>query len=197
LYKDYIGEPDMKTALQKLNRVRFLCVTRENDHSVAMVNKQIQYFLSKQVEGFKPKSEGFYHNQPVMITRNNYQLKIFNGDVGIIRKVQTNSGEVLFAHFENSDGEVRQIQAGYLNHYETVFAMTVHKSQGSEFDNVVVILPEQQGPRLLTRELLYTAVTRAKTNVLLQATAAVIEKCVRSSLSRASGLEKRLASIKI
>lgn len=196
LYKDYIQEDDIKLALQKLNRVRFLCVTRENDLSVSNVNQQIQYLLSTKIDGFKPKSDGFYHNQPIIITQNDYQLGIFNGDVGIVRKEETKDGEVLFAHFETSDGETRKIQAGYLNHFESVFAMTIHKSQGSEFDHVVVLLPEKQGGKLLTRELLYTGVTRAREKVLIQTSLQALEKCVERSVSRASGLEKRLATPK-
>lgn len=190
LYKEYITESDIKAALKKLNRVRFLCVTRENEHSVREVNKQIQYYLSKEIPEFLPKSEGFYHNQPIIITQNDYQLGVFNGDVGLIRK----EGETLFAFFESTDGEIKKIQAGYLNHYDTVFAMTIHKSQGSEFDNVVVIFPEKQGEKLLTRELVYTAVTRAKEKVILQTSVEVLKKCVERKVSRASGLEKRLKS---
>jgi exodeoxyribonuclease V alpha subunit len=185
-------ETDTKEALKKLNQVRFLCVTRENDHSVSDYNKKIQYFLSKQIEGFRPRSEGFYHNQPVIITKNDYKLGIFNGDVGIIREKDTIDGKVLFANFETTDDKIKEIQAGYLNHYETVFAMTIHKSQGSEFDNVVVVLPEKQGEKLLTRELLYTGVTRAMTKVLIQSTEEVILKCASKRVSRASGLEERL-----
>jgi exodeoxyribonuclease V alpha subunit len=165
--------------------VRFLCVTRE---SVSEVNKKIQYFLSRNVNDFKPKSYGFYENQPVIITKNDYNLGIFNGDVGLIRK----DGETLYAWFETTDGEIIKIQAGFLNNYETVFAMTIHKSQGSEFDNVVLILQEKQGEKLLTRELLYTGVTRAKNRVLLQTSESVLRKCIESSVTRASGLENRL-----
>ncbi|MBE0668208.1 MAG: ATP-binding domain-containing protein, partial [Bacteroidales bacterium] len=192
LYKDYIEEPDIREALKKLNRIRFLCVTRENDHSVAQVNKQISYLLSRTVTGFNPKAEGFYENQPVIVTHNDYNLDIFNGDVGIIRKESRNGKETFYAHFEDSSGEIRKIPAGYLNNFETVFAMTIHKSQGSEFDNVVVILPEKQGERLLTRELLYTAVTRARSRVLIQSSADNLRRCVDRSVSRASGLEERL-----
>ncbi len=197
LYKEYIEEPLIEIALQKLNLIRFLCVTRENERSVREVNKQIQYYLSRQIPGFIPKSEGFYHNQPIIITQNDYKLGIFNGDVGIIRRKKTADGEVLIAYFEKMEDEskenkLKEIQAGYLNHYETVFAMTIHKSQGSEFENVVVILPEKQGEKLLTRELLYTGVTRAKTKVLIQTSEDVLNKCVERTVSRASGLEKRL-----
>lgn len=188
LYRQYIEEPDIRTALQKLNLVRFLCVTRENERSVREVNLQIEKLLSRQVEGFKPAPSGFYHNQPVIITQNDYNLGVFNGDVGLIRK----EGDTFYAWFEDPETGVRRVPAGYLNHYETVFAMTIHKSQGSEFDNVVVILPEKQGEKLLTRELLYTAVTRAKTRVLLQASPESLRKCVSRAVSRASGIEKRL-----
>ena len=99
---------------------------------------------------------------------------------------------MLFAHFEANEGEIRRIPAGYLNHCETVFAMTIHKSQGSEFDNVVLILPEKRGKKLLTRELLYTGVTRAKSKVLIQATAEVLHQCIDQEVSRASGLQQRL-----
>ena len=190
LYREYIEETEIRLALQHLNKIRFLCVTRENEMSVSKVNKQIQYYLSQKIVGFAPKSEGFYHNQPIIITQNDYQLEIFNGDVGLIRK----EGETLFAFFESTNGEIKKIQAAYLNNYNTVFAMTIHKSQGSEFENVVVILPEKQGEKLLTRELLYTGVTRAKTKVLLQTSEEVLQKCVERSVSRASGLAKRLKS---
>ena len=196
LYKEYILEEDIKEALKKLNLVRFLCVTRENDNSVTDFNKRIQYFLSKKIEGFKPKSEGFYNNQPVIITKNDYKLGIFNGDVGIIREKETEAGKALFAYFETSEEKIKEIQAGYLNHYETVFAMTIHKSQGSEFENVVVVLPEKQGKKLLTRELLYTGVTRAIKKALIQSTEEVLLQCVEESVTRASGLEERLKSEK-
>lgn len=190
LYNEYILEGDIRIALEKLNLVRFLCVTREGDRGVSKVNQQIQYYLSQKIPGFKPKSEGFYHNQPVIITQNDYKLNIFNGDVGLIRQ----EGETLFVWFQGTDGELKKIQAGYLNHYQTVFAMTIHKSQGSEFENVVVILPEKQGEKLLTRELLYTGVTRAKSKALIQTSVEALNKCIQRTVSRASGLEKRLKS---
>jgi exodeoxyribonuclease V alpha subunit len=189
-YISYVMEPDIKAALQKLNLVRFLCVTRENKHSVAETNVRIEKILKSKTNNtavFNPK-EGFYHNQPIIITKNNYNLKLFNGDVGLIRK----EGEILFAYFENTDGEIKKIAAGYLNDFQTVFAMTIHKSQGSEFEHVVVILPEKPTGKLLTRELLYTAVTRAKTGVLLQTSEETLKTCVSTEVLRSSGLEKRL-----
>lgn len=197
IYRAYIAETDIVKALKKLNMVRFLCVTKTDDNSVSEYNKKIQYFLSRNIEGFKPKAEGFYHNQPIIITKNDYKLGVFNGDVGIVREKEVKGRKVMMASFETTDGKIMEIQAGYLNHYETVFAMTVHKSQGSEFENVVVVLPQKLGKKLLTRELLYTGVTRAIKKVLIQSSPEVIAECVEKSVMRASGLETRLLKEKM
>ncbi|NJK95635.1 MAG: ATP-binding domain-containing protein, partial [Bacteroidales bacterium] len=177
---------------------RFLCVTRQNDYSVTETNLHIEKILKQHTDEriFRP-GPGLYHNQPVIITQNDYTLDIFNGDVGIIRRDDNATGEMLYAFFESPDGEVRKIPAGYLSHYETVFAMTIHKSQGSEFEHVVVILPATSGQKLLTRELLYTAVTRAKKRVLIFAGNQAFEKCINSSVTRASGLYERLMEEKV
>ncbi|HLP74208.1 MAG TPA: exodeoxyribonuclease V subunit alpha [Bacteroidales bacterium] len=200
-YLEYICEPDISEALRKLNIVRFLCVTREDDNSVAATNNKICRLLKTEIdrrkkEGtispgvvFSPKN-GFYHNQPVIITKNDYTLGIFNGDTGIIRYEEN----VPYAWFVTPDAGIRKIQAGFLNDYETVFAMTIHKSQGSEFDNVMIIMPEKKAEKLLTRELLYTAVTRAKKQVIIQATGDVIRKCAENSVTRASGINQVLTA---
>jgi exodeoxyribonuclease V alpha subunit len=195
LYQEYISKESVKDALASLNKVRFLCLTRENDYSVAEVNKAVEKHLRsiiKDKDSFNPR-EGFYHNQPVIITENDYNLSVFNGDVGLIRK----EGDTFLAWFETTDGETRSIPAGYLNHYDTVFAMTIHKSQGSEFENVFVMLPEKQGEKLLTRELLYTGITRAKEKVVVMSTEDSLHKCIERTVSRASGLEKRLQNEKL
>ena len=195
IYKEYIEAGDIKTALQKLNRIRVLCVTREHDNSVAEANERVAKLLRKGINDpaiFSPKA-GFYHNQPIIITKNDYNLGLNNGDVGLIRRDEKG---VLKAYFEGQDGKVKPYPAGYLNNYETVFAMTIHKSQGSEFDNVVVLLPEKQARKLLTRELLYTAVTRAKKKVLVQSIPESMEHCLNHVVSRASGLTERIQDAK-
>jgi exodeoxyribonuclease V alpha subunit len=191
LYKEYIKEENITEALKKLNLVRVLCVTREHDHSVAEANAEIEKLLKKAINDsnkFNPKA-GFYHNQPIIITKNDDDLGLNNGDVGLIRK--DDNGSFKF-YYEGQDGELKSHPAGYLNYYETVFAMTIHKSQGSEFDHVVVMLPEKQARKLLTRELLYTAVTRAKKKVLVQSTPESLEHCLNNVVSRASGLTDRI-----
>lgn len=195
LYEEYIKAESIIDALKKLNRVRVLCVTREHDHSVAEANDRIEKYLRKTINNkglFDPK-DGFYHNQPIIITKNDYNLGLNNGDVGLIRKQGDDS---LRFYFEGQDGELKSHPAGYLSHYETVFAMTIHKSQGSEFDHVVVVLPEKQARKLLTRELLYTAVTRAKKKVLVQTTPESLKHCLTHEVSRASGLTQRIQESK-
>jgi exodeoxyribonuclease V alpha subunit len=190
-YIKYVEEDDIKEALKRLNDIRFLCVTRENKNSVTETNKRIERILKSKInniEIFNPK-EGFYHNQPIMITKNNSELGVYNGDVGLIRK---NTEGNMIAYFEAINGIIKEVSAGYLNNYETVFAMTIHKSQGSEFDHVVVILPEKHAGKLLTRELLYTGVTRAKTFALIQSNENTLLSCIEHEVARSSGLQQRL-----
>ena len=101
--------------------------------------------------------EPWYASQPVLITQNDYQLNLFNGDLGI---VSVNSDNLLSTHFQEIDKTYRMFLPFRLPEYELSYAMTVHKSQGSEFERVIIILPEEDS-KILTRELLYTAITRA------------------------------------
>jgi exodeoxyribonuclease V alpha subunit len=141
-----------------------------------------------QSQGLLTPSGEFYHNRPVIVTRNNYELDLFNGDVGITRI----SGDRLRVHFEAEDGGVRDVPAASLSHCETVFAMTIHKSQGSEFDHVLLQLPEGTDTPILTRELLYTGVTRARKRVVLQAGIDTMLHTTREKVRRTSGLQERL-----
>jgi len=186
-YEDYILEKDKTLALKKLNKVRVLCALQEGKQGVNYYNQKIIQYL-KNKELIQPQGS-FYHNQPIIITQNDYHLQLFNGDVGIIRY---NENKELKAYFEGADQTLKSFDPYQLSHLNTVFAMTIHKSQGSEFDKVVVILPQNEDLPILTRELVYTAVTRAKTQVLLQAPYKVIEKSVRHSVDRASGITDRI-----
>ena len=125
---------------------------------------------------------------PLILTRNLYSYELFNGDTGIIRPNETG---VLMAWFEKSDGSLISILPGYLTETETAFALTVHKSQGSEFDAVLLLLPSDAESPLLTRELLYTAVTRARSQMLIQGSAAVLSAMTDRGVKRASGLGTR------
>jgi exodeoxyribonuclease V alpha subunit len=118
-----------------------------------------------------------------------YDLGLLNGDTGIMRKDASGNMKVWF---EDGQGGIKSVLPAYLNYSETAFAMTIHKSQGSEFDHVMVILPEGVSNALLTRELLYTGITRAKTSITIQGEMTTIEHAVNSCVKRISGITGRI-----
>jgi exodeoxyribonuclease V alpha subunit len=185
-YESYIKETDIQKALNKLNELRVLCATREGDYGLYESNRRIEFLL--QQKKLIEKSLEFYEHRPIMITRNHYDLKLFNGDIGIIRK---DGAGVLKAWFIDSENNLRSILPGFVAGSETVFAMTIHKSQGSEFEKVLVMLPGQADIAILTRELLYTGVTRAKKQVFIQGTKEVILATAERKVKRASGIKER------
>jgi exodeoxyribonuclease V alpha subunit len=184
-YESYIKEADITLALKKLNELRVLCAVREGEHGIYVLNRKIQDHLH--AKGWLKLDSLFYHNRPIIVTTNNYNLGLFNGDVGLIR---TEGGKTL-AWFLDSEGGIKSVLPGYIDKAETVFAMTIHKSQGSEFDKVLVVLPEKKESQLLTRELLYTAVTRAKSHVIVQGKEEVILNAAAQKVKRASGIKER------
>lgn len=137
----------------------------------------------------------WYEGRPVLMTRNDYGLGLMNGDIGIALKLPEHEGTqdgrlVLRVAFPRNDGQggVRFVLPSRLNDVETVYAMTVHKSQGSEFAHTALILPEALNP-VLTKELIYTGITRAKDWFsLIEPRAGVFEEAVRRKVKRLSGL---------
>ena len=128
-----------------------------------------------------------------MVTSNNRELNLFNGDIGIIRMDENN---VPRAWFQSGEEEIKSVLPGYISNAETVFAMTIHKSQGSEFNKILVILPKGEETKILTRELLYTAVTRAKSKVTIQGSQALILKTAEAIVQRGSGIIDRFKHYK-
>ncbi|MDB5248791.1 MAG: exodeoxyribonuclease alpha subunit [Segetibacter sp.] len=185
-YADYIKEPDIKMALQKLNQLRVLGAVREGEQGLYSLNTAIENYLRK--KKLINKNSEYYENRPIIVTRNYYSLGLFNGDVGIIR---ADENGVQKAWFEDSNNELKSVFPGYVAESETVFAMTIHKSQGSEYEKVLVVLPDNINIPILTRELLYTAVTRAKSKVIVQASEAVILHTAEGLVERASGIMER------
>jgi exodeoxyribonuclease V alpha subunit len=125
-----------------------------------------------------------------MVTQNDYNLGLFNGDVGLIMP-DSEKQQSLRAFFRDEYGSLRHIAPSLLPGHETVFAMTVHKSQGSEFNRVLLILPDRDSP-LLTRELLYTAITRAREKVEIWGRKAIFASAVKRQIKRTSGLAEAL-----
>jgi exodeoxyribonuclease V alpha subunit len=190
-YAAFIREPDIAKALEKLNDLRVLVAVREGDKGLYGVNRKIEAMLQQQ-KLINPNTL-FYNHRPVMVTRNNYELGLFNGDVGIIRP---DANGQLRAWFQDTELGVRAVNPSYLNDVETVWCMTIHKSQGSEFGTAMLILPEGTENRLLTRELLYTGVTRAKNKVIIQGSMDTLMHAASQSVKRDSGIAPRLSDPK-
>ena len=170
------------------DQFRVLCALRQGPFGVSAVNPVIEKILAG--EGMIRPEGRFYHGQPVMITRNNNQLKLFNGDVGLILSDDQKDGE-LSAVFRDGSDRFRRFSPQRLPEHETVYAMTVHKSQGSEFENVLFLLSDRDAP-VLTRELIYTGMTRARNHVLLWSDETVFNASVLRQIQRSSGLQDAL-----
>ena len=164
--------------LKSFNEFSVLCAVREGPFGVAQLNAHIEKAL-----GFT--ATAWYVGRPVMVTRNDYALELMNGDVGICLP---GPDGVLRVAFPSLGGNVRWIVPARLDSVETVFAMTVHKSQGSEFHHVLLVVPVHDSP-VLTRELVYTGLTRAKENLTLWAPRpeVLLQACNRRVL-RSGGL---------
>ncbi len=187
-YKAFIEEKDKSKALKKLNNLRVLCAVREGHEGVYEINRNIELFLQKR--GLLKPSGAFYENRPIMVSENNYELGLFNGDMGLTRKDEDGTLKVWF---EDAELGMKGVLTAYLPAADTAFAMTIHKSQGSEFDEVYIILPRQEENKLLSRELLYTGITRAKKHVTINTTSSVFLQASAAKLKRSSGLIDRLA----
>lgn len=185
-YSAFIVEKDLRTALRRLNDLRVLVAIRDGEEGLYAVNRAIEKILHD--KRLIRVNADFYENRPIILTRNYYEHGLFNGDTGIIRP---DEGGVLMAWFEDSNGDLKAVLPGYLTEAETVFAMTIHKSQGSEFKEVLVILPQAKDVPILTRELLYTGVTRAKEKVYIQASEEVLMLTAARFVERASGIGQR------
>ncbi len=187
-FRAYAQEREPAARLRAFEQFRVLCAHRRGWRGVETVNLQIEAALAR--AGLLDVHGTAYAGRPVMVTRNDYALKLFNGDVGLLLEEPGGDGRTM-AFFVAPDGAERRLAPARLPPHETVFAMSVHKSQGSEFDEVAVLLPDAVSP-VLTRELLYTAVTRARRRVRIYGTAAVIREAVRCRVARTSGLRDLL-----
>lgn len=174
--------------LREFGTFRVLCANRRGPNGVIFANRAIEREL-EDAGVLRNTSERWYDGRPVLVSENNYWVRLFNGDLGI---VMARLGQVPVVVFPGEErGSVREFSPGRLPGHETAFAMTIHKSQGSEFDRVEVVLPPQGSP-LLSRELLYTGVTRAKRWVRVHADRATFAQAVVQRVERSSGLRDAL-----
>lgn len=194
-FSDALRGDGPEEVLSRLGRYRILCAHRRGPFGVEAVNQAVVRWLVE--EGVVPPlaergslmspSDGaasFYRGRLILVTENDYGMGLHNGDTGIVWPDEAGK---LCVFVQGEGGVLRRISPAQLPSHETAFALTIHKSQGSEYDEVAVILPEEHSP-LLTRELVYTAVTRAKRKVHLFGSQGALEGAARASVTRHSGL---------
>lgn len=182
-YLDWVAK-----LLSSFETFRILCAVREGEWGVSGLNEAIEKTL--QAAGLLRKTGEWYVGRPVMVTRNDYGTGVFNGDIGLTLPDPERSG-ALRVYFAEG-GKVRSVLATRLRNVETAFAMTVHKSQGSEFLHTVLVLP-REGAGMLARELIYTGITRARQHfTLLTPNGQLLLEAITQRTQRASGLRALL-----
>jgi exodeoxyribonuclease V alpha subunit len=195
LYGDYLRLCAQKSApgtlIDEFDKARLLAPTREGEHGVHQLNAtfEARYF---------PDTPTYYHGKPIMIMSNHYALRLFNGDIGIcikdrenVEKGEGSDRDKVEVAFKNPKGEIEYYLPTRLPQHSTCFAMTVHKSQGSEFDEVILVLPETAREDFITTELLYTGITRTRSKLTVFHTS---ETMKTEQQIRFSGLASRFLS---
>ena len=175
---------DVIDAFNLLAKFRLLCATRLGEFGVESLNEKVKNLLH--AKGLITDINALYQTQPIMISENDYRLGLFNGDIGML---WLNDEGHLMAVFESSTDELKWIMPSRLPKFTTVYAMTIHKTQGSEFDHVAMVLPKKSDNRLLSRELLYTGITRAKSHLSIASSRNVWQQGVEGQVKRNSGLK--------
>jgi exodeoxyribonuclease V alpha subunit len=191
-YRDYLAAPTPQEALEKFSQFKLLCAVNKGPFGVGALNHLAEQILAREdlIHPGQPFDDQWYAGRPVLITRNDYRLDLFNGDIGLTMTGAGSDGDRLYVFFPETKG-ARQIPVYRLSDHQTVFALTVHKSQGSEFEDVHLILPDTDVP-VLTRELVYTAVTRAKRSVTIWGTEKILQAAIDRKIQRSSGLRDGL-----
>ncbi len=189
-FSDYLQHENPDDVMLAFDRFRVLCALRQGLYGVEGINSLIETCLAD--AGIIKPDKQWYHGRPVMVTVNDYSLKLFNGDVGIaLSDPESEIG--LSVYFPSINGEPRNYFPYRLPAHETVFAMTVHKSQGSEFERVLLLMPPF-GHQILTREIIYTGLTRARTAVELWCSDEIFAEACSRRIVRRSGLRDALWS---
>lgn len=177
----------LQVAFTNYTDQRLLCALRGGPFGVRRINARIEELLGGKVKG---KGREWYPGRPIIITRNNYGQSLMNGDVGLASVAEDGTVRIWFEP-ASAGGEYRPFPPQLLPEFEVAHALTVHKSQGSEFNKVILVLPDRFS-LVLTRELLYTGVTRAKNNVKVLGTEAIIRHAIGELAVRESGLKSAL-----
>ncbi len=185
-YSRYLGCQNITTALEEFEQIRILTALHEGPFGERELNRQIHArLLQKKLVGEAVQCRGM----PVMILKNDYELGLFNGDTGMLWEDESNQ---LRAWFRSSEQSLRAIPLASLPAHCPAWALTVHKSQGSEFAEVLLLLPDSETSPVLSRELIYTGLTRARHKVLIHSSEQAFRHACRRRVQRSSGLAERL-----
>ena len=176
-YGSFMSQKNVKDKIESFNKLMFLCAVRKSDRGVESVNDILKNII---INDLKIPGEG----EPLIVTGNMYDLGLYNGDTGLV--INENGINWFYLEDENGDS-LKRVNYSLISSCEPVYSMTVHKSQGSEFDNIVIILPDYLSP-VLSRELIYTALTRARERVYIIADTRILKEAVKNERKRMSGL---------
>lgn len=191
--KTILNAEDVQAVHHAFSQYQLLAAVKEGPYGVNALNQRIEQRLHQ--SGLIDLTQRQYAGLPIMITQNDYQLNLFNGDIGVLVNYQSNSSASasLKAVFVDEQGHVRDFYPNRLPRHEKVYAMTIHKSQGSEFAHTAMLLPPMQRAHSgINRQLVYTGITRAKQKFELVAQMSVLTLSMSRQLQRCSGLRQRL-----
>lgn len=185
------GALDPTALFAAFNRFRVLCATRGGPRGVEAINALLTEAAQARLPGSGLGRGDWFVGRPIMVQRNDHGQQLFNGDVGIVLPADEEGR--LSVYFPNIEQGWRRVPPARLPEHETAFAMTVHKAQGSEFDEVALVLPPGDESPAVTRELIYTGVTRARRRVVVCAETVTLKEGIARRLERRSGLLARLS----
>jgi exodeoxyribonuclease V alpha subunit len=185
-YRSMLDAQTVEEAFAAMENFRILCAVHKGPTGVEKINTLARRVVSN--AGLIVGDTDWFQGKPIIIRRNQYQMRLFNGDTGILWNDETGR---LKAWFMQSDNQLRPITPARLPEHDPAFAITIHKAQGSEFEHVLLLLPENDS-RVLSRELLYTGITRAKTRLVLFGDPALLSTAVHRKTNRWSGLADQL-----
>ncbi|WP_343187674.1 exodeoxyribonuclease V subunit alpha [Buchnera aphidicola (Periphyllus koelreuteriae)] len=192
-YKNYwniiIKKKSIKKIFKLFNKIRILCVLKKGNYGVKGINKIFKYFIKKNNLTYFKKYDKklWYIGKPIIIKKNLYQIKLFNGNIGITLLDKDKKMKVFFVM---PDQSIKIIPINLIRNYQTTWAITIHKSQGSEFNKIILIMPLKKN-RIMSREIIYTAITRAKKKILIYSKKNIFLKSIQKTIVKKSKLLKK------
>ena len=191
-YTNYLllikNNENLQVIFSEFNKFQILCANRYGEHGSIDINNRIEDKLSGQKKIHS--SNGWYHGRPIMVTQNNTGMQLFNGDIGIC--LYSHDSKNLAVFFLRPGNNIKKFLPSRIPPHETIFAMTIHKSQGSEFDECLCVLPDIINSTL-SKELIYTAITRSKTKLVLRSSYSIFSAALQQKSARAGGLREKLS----